>query len=116
MGERRAFFDKETESLIRTIRNDIGGHFGLAAAIESVKRFGENATGKMELFSVGDDVDIRLHFASEVAVTALLRHLEDDDISNFKQILNDTVVEGYRHAARCVQVLCGIWVWQRFGR
>jgi hypothetical protein len=111
-----AFFDKKTELLIRSIRNDIGGHFGLAAAVESLKRIRENTIGKMELFSVGDDVDIRLHFAGEIAITALLRHLEDGDISNFKQILNDTVIEGYRHATRCVQVLCGIWVWQRFGR
>jgi hypothetical protein len=111
-----AFFDKKTELLIRSIRNDIGGHFGQPAAIESLKRLGENTIGKMELVSASDDVDIRLHFAGEIAATALLRHLEDGDISNFKQILNDTVIEGYRHATRCVQVLCGIWVWQRFGR
>jgi hypothetical protein len=110
------FFDKKREFLIRNIRNDIGGHFGQKAAMESLKYLGENATGKMELFTVGDDVDVRLHFAGEIAITALLRHLEDGDINNFKEILNDTIVEGYRHATRCVQALCGIWVWQRFGR
>lgn len=110
------FFDKKRELLIRGIRNDIGGHFGQQAAMESLSRLAENTMGKMELFTVGDDTDIRLHFAGEIAVTALLRHLEDGDIHNFQSILNDTVVEGYRHATRCVQVLCGVWVWQRFGR
>ena len=111
-----AFFDKKTGLLIRSIRNDIGGHFGQPAAIESLKRLGKNTVGKMELFSVGNDVEIRLHFAGEIAVSALLRHLEDGDIGNFKEILNDTIMEGYRHATRCVQALCGVWVWQRFGR
>ena len=111
-----AFFDKKREMLIRSIRNDIGGHFGQQAALESLSRLGEHATGKMELVTTGDATDIRLHFAGEIAVTALLRHLEDGDINNFKRVLNDTVVEGYRHATRCVQVLCGVWVWQRFGR
>jgi hypothetical protein len=110
------FFDKKRELLIRGIRNDIGGHFGQQAAMESLRRLAENTMGKMELFTIGDDTDIRLHFAGEIAVTALLRHLEDGDIHNFQIILKDTVVEGYRHATRCVQVLCGVWVWRRFGR
>ncbi len=111
-----AFFDKKRELLIRSIRNDIGGHFGQQAAMESLSRLREDTMGKMELVTVADDTEIRLHFAGEIAVTALLRHLEDGDIRSFKAILDNTVVEGYRHATRCVQVLCGVWVWQRFGR
>ena len=72
--------------------------------------------GKMEIVTTSGDSDIRLNFAAEIAVSALIRHLPDEDVSRFKDVLNETIVEGFRHATRTVQVLCGVRTWQRFGR
>jgi hypothetical protein len=108
-----AFFTRK-EPLIKKIRNDIGGHFGQKTAQSALNSLAAESMGKMEIVTNGDDSDIRLNFATEIAAAALLKHLPGQEINAFQDLLNDTIVECYRHATRSVQVICGVWVWQRF--
>ena len=109
-----AFFAHK-EPLIKKIRNDIGGHFGQKTARSALSFIAAESIGKMEIVTKGDDSDIRLNFATEIAASALLKHLPGQNIDAFKDLLTDTIIGGYRHATRSVQIICGIWLWQRFG-
>ena len=58
---------------------------------------------------------IHLHYAGEIAATAILRHLEGQNTEvGFKRLLQ-IVVSGYRHATTCVHCLALTYLWQRFG-
>jgi hypothetical protein len=77
------FFEKN-ESLLRAIRNDIGGHFGHRAALNALDKLRPDAYSSIELV---DGRELRLQFAGELAASALLRHLQNDDIKEYKALL-----------------------------
>jgi len=106
------FFEKN-ESLLRAIRNDIGGHFGHQAALNALDKLRPDAYSSIELV---DGRELRLQFAGELAASALLRHLQNDDIKEYKALLRDCIKPAYKHAARCAQMLVAEYLWQSFGR
>ena len=114
-AEAITFFDRPAERFIKDIRNDVGGHFGEDAAKEGLRRLRENSTGKMELNQFDGQIDMRLHFVSEIVATALLPHLKDEDIANFKHLMSELIFPGLNHAALCTNAVCRDWVWPRFG-
>jgi hypothetical protein len=111
------FFHSKRD-LIQKVRNDIGGHFGAKAAIYAVQNLSPEAVGKIEIGYVQDGPrDPQLHFAGEIAASAFLRHLPGASVE--QQVvffMRDVLVEGYRHAKECAQVLLVLNLWPRFGR
>jgi hypothetical protein len=106
------FFYK-TEQFLKLIRNDSGGHFGPDAAGYAVTHLNNGAVGKIQMED--ESRAIHLHFAGEIAATAILRHLKDQDTeAGFKPLLK-TVLDGYRHATTCVHCLVVSYLWPRFG-
>jgi hypothetical protein len=101
------------ESLLKAIRNDIGGHFGHQAALNALDRLSPDAYSAIELV---DGRDLRLHFAGEIAASALLPHLPNDDIKEYAALLRDCIKPAYKHATRCVQILVLKYLWGRFGK
>jgi hypothetical protein len=71
-----------------------------------------NAVGKIE---VVNETDVRLHFAAEIAATALRPHLPDGNPKNFEELLQP-ILEANRYAVKCVQILVDEEIWNRFGR
>jgi hypothetical protein len=63
-----------------------------------------------------DGREPRLQFAGEIAASALLPHLQNDDIKQYDALLGDCIMPGYTHAARCVQILVAERLWHKFGR
>jgi hypothetical protein len=106
------FFHK-TEGFLKLIRNDTGGHFGPAAAAYAVEHLNSGAVGKIELED--ESRLIHLHFAGEIAATAILRHLKDEDTEGGFSRLLKMVLSGYRHATTCVHCLVVTHLWKRFG-
>jgi hypothetical protein len=105
--------------LIQNVRHDIGGHFGSKAAIYAVRNLSPAAIGKIEIRYDSQNIprDARLHFASDIAVAALLKHLPGDTIQEqMDGFINGVLVEGYGHATNCVKVLIPLYFWPRFGR
>jgi hypothetical protein len=111
-------FFRSKEQLIRDVRHDIGGHFGSKAAIYAVRNLSPKV-GKIEFrYDVRNlPSDPRLHFAGEIAASAFLRHLPgvsvEQQVGGF---IKNVLVEGYRHAANCVQIILVLHLWPRFGR
>src|ERR1035438_8526446 len=79
LGSAINFFETN-ESLLRELRNDIGGHFGHQAALNALDRLSPDAYSAIELV---DGRELRLHFAGEIAASALLPHLPNDDIKKY---------------------------------
>jgi hypothetical protein len=112
LGSAITFF-KANENRLKEIRNDIGGHFGQEAALNALDRLSPDAYSAIELV---DGKDLRLRFAGEIAASALLRHLQNDDIQEYKRLLRDCIKPAYKHATRCVQILVLKYLWERFGK
>jgi len=118
------FFDTN-EALLQAIRNDIGGHFGLDAALSALSMLQPGTCGSFTLAqdvverrehqTLHADQQWRLHFAAEIAGTALLKHLPDGDITKYGAFFRDLLAPGYQHAINCVDILVREYLWDRFG-
>jgi hypothetical protein len=106
-------FFETNEGLLREIRNDIGGHFGHQAALNALDGLSPGAYSTIELV---DGREFRLSFAGEIAASAILPHLPNDDIEGYAALLRDTIKPAYKHATRCVQILVLKYLWGRFGK
>ena len=68
------FFDR-VDKLLRDVRNDVGGHFGLIAALYAVRHFKSDSVGSLELETQWiashkePTVTAKVHLAGEVAAT-----------------------------------------------
>jgi hypothetical protein len=62
----------------------------------------------------GGDGTLNLHFALEIAGTALLKHLPDGDIMQYQALILDCAAPGYHHAMNCVYILALEYLWSRF--
>ena len=106
------FFD-ENEQRLNAIRNDIGGHFGHPAALNAIDKLRSDVFGAIELV---DRRELRLQFAGEIAGSALLPHLQNDDIKEYEALLRDCIKPAYKHATRSVHTLVAKYLWRHFGR
>lgn len=109
------FFGRH-ESYLKKIRGDTGGHFGLPAAIYAVSDIPASYAGKIELARGGDDrIGVRLHFAGQIALSAMFRHKKgSSDDYHFRYLLR-LATTGYRHAARTVHYVVKFYLWEKFG-
>ena len=69
-------FFRKHERFLKSVRNDIGGHFGTNAAKYAVLNLDTETIGKIELIDIGGPkARIHLYFAGEIAAVASLQHL-----------------------------------------
>jgi hypothetical protein len=112
-----AFF-RANEGLVKRIRNDLGGHFGCDASFFAIESLARDTVGKLEVMTdaSGQPREPRLHFAGEIAASALGRHLCGKDLhAAIKHLIADVLVRAYKHAATCVQILVAVYLWPKFG-
>lgn len=107
-----AFFDTN-EDLLKAIRNNIGGHFGQTAALNALDHLNSEAYSSVELV---DGRDLRLNFAGEIAASALLPHLTNNDVREYETLLRECIKPAFKYATRSVQILVLKYVWERFGK
>jgi hypothetical protein len=109
------FFSKNHDRLKRT-RNDVGGHFGIAAAQYAVEHLRPDACGKLTItfHKSGRGGGCELHFAGELAATALCRSLPAGDTQSEIASLIKIVREGYHHATSAVHHTVALHLWPRF--
>lgn len=111
-------FFRKHERLLKSVRNDIGGHFGTNAAKYAVLNLDTETIGKIELIDIGGaKARIHLYFAGEIAAVASLQHLVKGRTPSqkFANLLRLLVVS-FRHSTRCVHSIVACYLWQRFGR
>jgi hypothetical protein len=105
------FFGKH-EALLKLVRNDIGGHFGLKAAVYGVANVDPSNPEKIEV----REGNVYLHFAGEIAAAATMQHLEGPTVAHkFENFMQTVVVPGFKHATKSVQCVAVAYLWERFG-
>jgi hypothetical protein len=94
----------------------VGGHFGSKAADFAVQSFLLDADGSIEahLNDAGKG-GVILGFASEIAATALLRHLPGCHAEEKVKTLFEEVVTAFPHAVRAVECIVAHHLWVRTG-
>jgi len=115
-------FFKKHKNQVDAVRNNVGGHFGLEAALYAIKSLRPDAVGTIEVNDVtmrGTVItECRLRFAGEIAATATLRSLpgSTDDESLEKEYIRlvKVVGDGYEHATLATTVVVVNRMWDRF--
>jgi hypothetical protein len=104
------------KKLLKDIRNDIGGHFGSKAAEYAVQHVDDCYVAKIAMEEESADRHrALLFFASELAATAMLRHLPGDDVQNRVAVLMKLLEQGVEHAVQAVHFIIAECYWNRLG-
>jgi hypothetical protein len=114
--KRASAFFKRNGLPLKLVRNDIGGHFGLAAARYAVQNLDSSAVDGIEItqpFSGRGLVFLR--FAGEVVATAMLRQTQGQSREDQFKHLVKIARFGFQHATRCVHCVVFCHLWEKFG-
>ena len=108
------FFERY-ESFIKTIRNDIGGHFGSKAAEYAVANLSPDAIGKFEIIGYDSHTAEMLPaFAGELTATAFHRQLSRTNATDRYKRMFRVIRAGWRHGTYCTQLIADRYLWDRF--
>jgi hypothetical protein len=100
------------ERFWKDIRNDIGGHFGPKAAEFAVDSFLPDAGGAIELhLNHAGKGGVVLGFASEIAGTALLKHLPGENVEDQIAGLFKEAETAFSHGVRAVECIVTNHIW-----
>jgi len=113
--EKAVRFFSKYEPVLKKVRNDLGGHFGLSAALYSVDNLSLGSVEKIEKNRYNEaGGGAKLHFAGEIAATAFLRHLQGS--TNSKKIIRllRILTAGYKHSVWTTNVLIENYLWEKF--
>jgi hypothetical protein len=102
--EKAVKFFQMNETLIRDVRNDLGGHFGLEAAKYAVANLRSNVCGKLEFsFKPPHKVTPKLHFVGEIAATALGKRLSGPDSkAKMGLFIQEILLPGFENAIEII--------------
>jgi hypothetical protein len=115
--ERASAFFKRNGGNLKSVRNDIGGHFGLEAARFASHHLDIDAVNGIEMiepFSGRGRVFLR--FSGEVVATAMLRHAWGKNRDHQIKRLVRLARIGYEQATRSVHCIVFCHLWEKFGR
>jgi hypothetical protein len=106
-------FFREHERFFKEVRNDVGGHFGLAAARFAIEHREGEAVEEIESRA---ESTIHLPFATDLVATALTRHLHGSSAEEKFSGLFKDIVAGFKHATDCTHCVVFGYLWERFGK
>ena len=114
-------FFSANEGYFKNIRHDIGGHFGMSAAIYAVEKFRSGDTGSIEQITETDltgtgRVRIQLKFAHEIATAATFRHLRGTASQDQAEQFIELAREGFSKVTKAVDTLITHHLGRRFGQ
>jgi hypothetical protein len=106
---------RKHERYVARMRHHVGGHFGKQAAVLAVENLVADQVGSVEIALYGAGGGAKLFFASEIAVTALLKNVRGDtSLEKARRMIRHAIV-AFRHAVRAVDCITAHYLWQRFG-
>jgi hypothetical protein len=110
-------FFQTRHSLLKRLRNAVGGHFSDEAAAWATTYLETDVVGKLKI--TFDDRrrggGAELHYVGEIVATAFAKALpgiqgREDEIQDAIQMIR----KGYHHAAHTMQTLIILFLWDRF--
>lgn len=110
------FFDSNF-SMIKKIRNDVGGHFGEAASRYAVAQTDPDIAVSL---TVESDVDrsrrLTVGFAGHLAATALFKHAPGGESEDKARFVIELLLKGVKHSMDVVFGVFGPSVWHKLGK
>jgi hypothetical protein len=110
-------FFQEHHRLLKSLRNDIGGHFNDEAAAFATRHAEPDAIVKIEIafHPSGRGGGPKLHYAGEIAATAFTKSLpgREPRADEIKEVIC-TIRDAYAHAARAMHAVVIAFLWDRF--
>jgi hypothetical protein len=110
-------FFQHHHRLLKSLRNDIGGHFNDDAAAFATRHTEPDVTAKIEItfHPFRDGGGAKLHFAGEIAATAFTKSLpgrkpRGEEIEDVIRTIRDA----YAHATQTMHALVIAFLWDRF--
>jgi hypothetical protein len=115
--ERASAFFKRNEDDLKSVRNDIGGHFGLEAARFASQHLNIDAVNGIEMLEpYSERGRVFLRFSGEIVATAMLQHARGKNRDHKITRLVRLARIGYQHATRCAHCIVYCYLWEKFGR
>ena len=120
--DRAVKFFSRIDAVLRNVRNDVGGHFGLTAALYAVRNLQADSMGRLEVereWRANQKelaVTAKVHFAGELAATVFFRHLEGKTRELKARYFHRKLVLGYHRAIWAVNSLMTYTVVDRLGK
>lgn len=105
-------FFGENEDVLKQLRNDFGGHFGLQAARYAVKHMSPEVVSGIEM----TDRLCLLRFSSEVVAVAMLRNAPGVGMEDQYREVVQLAKSGWFAATDCVHCVVFCYLWDEFGR
>lgn len=110
-------FLQKHHKLLKSLRNDIGGHFSDEAAAFATSHAETDAIAKIEVtfHPSGKGGGVKLHYAGEIAATAFTKSLPG--IKPRSEEIEDAirmVAEAYAYATGALHALAIAFLWNRF--
>jgi hypothetical protein len=107
-------FFRSNRKLLRTVRNDVGGHFGEQATIHALSIISDDYVVRMEVQYDGENnCQVLLPFANELAAAALLKNIPGATQEEKAKAVADLLIETVKHAIEIVQFLVPACLWDR---
>ena len=110
-------FFQEHHKLLKSLRNDIGGHFSDEAAAFATRHAEPDTIAKLEItfHPSGKGGGAKLHYAGEIAATAFTRSLPGSKplAEEIKGVIC-TIREAYAQATGAMHALVVAFLWDRF--
>lgn len=110
------FFGKH-HKVLKTIRNDCGGHFQLAMAKKIVEELHDDTVGSIELDfgKSGDRIRLYLKFALEFVGPAIVAQRKNEDFEAFAHDLFEILTEGWLHVVKVMHAIAKPTLVPKFG-
>ena len=113
--EKAVRFFRRYERFFELVRNDIGGHFGLGAAIYALSDLPPEYVGIIEIMRGGKNgAGVKLEFAGQIATSAMFRHKGKHTDEWYLYHLLRLTRAGYRHAIRAINSIAAFYLWDKF--
>jgi hypothetical protein len=109
-----AYFRKHRQHITR-MRHHVGGHFGKQAARLAISNLLPDAVGNIEIAFYNGGGGAKLHFANEIAATAVLWNVRGATSTARAHKMMRHALVAYRHAAFAVDCVTSTYLWDRFG-
>jgi hypothetical protein len=108
-------FFHAAEAKLKSIRNDIGGHFGPRAVEFSLANLDRSIVAAMELYEISPGIGgTRFRFAAYIANTAMLRHTTASTLDERVEELISLVYEAMGYSVPAVAAISITYLRNRF--
>lgn len=108
-------FFEQNKGILKTVRDDVGGHFQETAAERALANLSSEIVGMMEIVK-GEKrgAGPKMHFAGDIVLTAITAHKGSKTEEQFFEEIVTLLRDAIKHATKPVHLISAYYLWNRF--